>query len=504
MTNATRDENNLPVILGTSSVDWVTPVPIKINPVTWRALIDVTWGAGAGDVTWPASSTDNALARFDSTTWKLLQDWTITEDDSWNLSSVWTINWETIATWTNTWDQNLTPLVTWPASSIDDNIATYDTTTGKLIKDWWTSISVITTKIEWIILTDADCDTITTGGRYWMIWTPTNSAQAWEFYMEVLTDWTSRTMQIATYLDNSVATRVFTWTWSSWIIWSATNTNTWDMSDANVKTAYENNADTNAFTDSEQTIVWNTSNTNTGDQTIPDNTDFVDLTTAQSVAWVKTFSVSPIVPAPTTDLQASTKKYVDDNWWNPLTIISDISWVSWADAVDNIISLTQAEYDAITPDSATIYNITDADAWWWWGLSEDMWANFTGSLSLTTTNQTVIFWNEENDTWSNYNNATWIYTCPSDWVYEVTTNVRFSAWNSADEHQASILVEWTIKATGEATWDVGSHITVYLWKVLYWLTSWDEIKVDVRNNTTSRWSIFTGAVWTYLFINKVG
>ena len=38
----------------------------------------------------------------------------------------------------------------------------------------------------------------------------------------------------------------------------------------------------------------------------------VGLTGDQTVAGVKTFSSSPIVPAPTTDLQAATKKYVDD------------------------------------------------------------------------------------------------------------------------------------------------------------------------------------------------
>jgi hypothetical protein len=37
-------------------------------------------------------------------------------------------------------------------------------------------------------------------------------------------------------------------------------------------------------------------------------TNAVLLTTDQTVAGVKTFSSSPIVPAPTTDLQASTKK----------------------------------------------------------------------------------------------------------------------------------------------------------------------------------------------------
>ena len=42
-------------------------------------------------------------------------------------------------------------------------------------------------------------------------------------------------------------------------------------------------------------------------------------------------------------------------------IESDPTGVTVADAITNIISLTQAEYDAIaTPDAATIYNITDA------------------------------------------------------------------------------------------------------------------------------------------------
>jgi len=50
------------------------------------------------------------------------------------------------------------------------------------------------------------------------------------------------------------------------------------------------------------------------------NTDFtssiaakVSKTGNETVAGVKTFSSSPIIPAPSTDLQAATKKYVDDN-----------------------------------------------------------------------------------------------------------------------------------------------------------------------------------------------
>ena len=46
-----------------------------------------------------------------------------------------------------------------------------------------------------------------------------------------------------------------------------------------------------------------------------DSTDFVRSTgdVNETVTGIKTFSSSPIIPAPTTDLQAATKKYVDDN-----------------------------------------------------------------------------------------------------------------------------------------------------------------------------------------------
>jgi hypothetical protein len=39
----------------------------------------------------------------------------------------------------------------------------------------------------------------------------------------------------------------------------------------------------------------------------------VKMTGDETVAGIKTFTSSPVVPTPTTDMQASTKKYVDDN-----------------------------------------------------------------------------------------------------------------------------------------------------------------------------------------------
>ena len=48
---------------------------------------DGTFAAPSGDVVGPASSTDNAIARFDSTTGKLLQNSLVTIDDSGNISA---------------------------------------------------------------------------------------------------------------------------------------------------------------------------------------------------------------------------------------------------------------------------------------------------------------------------------------------------------------------------------------------------------------------------------
>lgn len=61
-----------------------------------------TWteftSGGAGDVAGPASSTDNAIARFDSTTGKLLQNSAVTVDDSGNIATTGTVDGRDLST----------------------------------------------------------------------------------------------------------------------------------------------------------------------------------------------------------------------------------------------------------------------------------------------------------------------------------------------------------------------------------------------------------------------
>ena len=59
---------------------------------------------------------------------------------------------------------------------------------------------------------------------------------------------------------------------------------------------------------------------------------FVDLETNQIVDWVKTFLKSPIVPTPTNNTDAATKKYVDDKYadlmamWKFLSLWNSATW----------------------------------------------------------------------------------------------------------------------------------------------------------------------------------
>lgn len=55
-------------------------------------------GGGSGDVVGPSSATDNALVRFDATTGKLIQNGTITQDDTGNLAGILSETYNTVTT----------------------------------------------------------------------------------------------------------------------------------------------------------------------------------------------------------------------------------------------------------------------------------------------------------------------------------------------------------------------------------------------------------------------
>ena len=55
-----------------------------------------------------------------------------------------------------------------------------------------------------------------------------------------------------------------------------------------------------------------------------------------------------------TNVQAAIEELDTDT---ALAVLSDVTGITGADRVTNIVSLTQAEYDALIPDTATLYVI---------------------------------------------------------------------------------------------------------------------------------------------------
>jgi hypothetical protein len=96
-----------------------------VNTINGSAI--PSGGFGIGDVAGPASATDNAVARYDSTTGKLIQNSVVVIGDTGDITGVGTINGSTVPS----------PIgdVRGPASAVANRVATYNGTSGKLIQD---------------------------------------------------------------------------------------------------------------------------------------------------------------------------------------------------------------------------------------------------------------------------------------------------------------------------------------------------------------------------------
>lgn len=75
---------------GNNLVLEVTPTP-NTTVILDRGIAGPPGPQGLGDVDGPASATDNAVARFDGTTGKLIQNSNVTIDDTGNIAGVGTL-----------------------------------------------------------------------------------------------------------------------------------------------------------------------------------------------------------------------------------------------------------------------------------------------------------------------------------------------------------------------------------------------------------------------------
>lgn len=135
-------------------------------------VIQLGGGSGSGDVVGPSSATDNALARFDGTTGKLIQNGTVTQDDNGSLANVNAVTFDTTPTSPPTsagsmfWDSgDGTPSVVLNANTSlqlgQENIALVYNGTGSTIpKGSVVAVSGAQGQRPSVVLADADSEAL--------------------------------------------------------------------------------------------------------------------------------------------------------------------------------------------------------------------------------------------------------------------------------------------------------------------------------------------------------
>ena len=182
---------------------------------------------------------------------------------------------------------------------------------------------------------------------------------------------------MATITSINVWTTADDWTGDTlraWLVKVNTNTDnlntdkleTSEYTAADVKTKYESNADTNSYTDAEQTKLWNISWTNTWDQIISDATiTTTDITTNDATAAKHWFL--PKLSNVSTEFLDWTGNYsTPAGWWDMLSTnnLSDVDDIAtsrdnlWINA-ENILKLTW-EVDL---EPTWFENRTDSQLW---------------------------------------------------------------------------------------------------------------------------------------------
>ena len=191
---------------------------------------------------------------------------------------------------------------------------------------------------------------------------------------------------------------------------------------------------------------------------IPDNTDYVDLTDTQTVAWVKTFSSIPVWPNsnPTTDNQLARKKYVDD-WLNtkPDNLQEAFNWgqtITIADWDNKTLTITNND---TTNNQNTLEINTNKFA-----ISQDwvvmVWTN--NKTEFTTSYPNCIFW------------VSWI---DESWIYLTSTGRSQLVLNS--------------------TWIVGAYWQVAISFRKNWISK-TSIAVDRYNNGWNDFHIYNNVL----------
>ena len=268
-------------------------------------------------------------------------------------------------------------------------------------------------------------------------------------------------------------------------------------------------------------------------QSIPDNTDYVDLSTAQSVWWVKTFTSEPVLPskdtavgtsktAPATEYQVKavkdaiptkviTKSELDtwtntDSWLITAKAVADYVSGRVGTAVNYKGQVTDYSDLPNSPTTWDMYNVVNAhtttpkfDAWTnvvWNGTSWDPMAEMVDLSNLVdkTTAQTIGWvktFTSEPVLPSKTTSAT------NDWTKPATEAQVYEKANSSDIGNATIsfkhLASWG-SGIGSLTANQSSNWTIVVpWEDFKTQTEYDNLGSGKTSDNNSYWIYET--VW---------
>ena len=163
------------------------------------------------------------------------------------------------------------------------------------------------------------------------------------------------------------------------------------------------------------------------------------------------------------------------------------------------ITGTPTVWQVATATSGTAATWQDA-GWGGWWISEKFSAYQPSWTWFTTSDQVMIWGATTIDDWSNFNTTTWIYTIPSTWTYRFDVHVVVASSTNNDFMIMKLLLNWVDNREMQK---LTKARDVYVVSTLAAYTSWDEIKVSIRNVTSSRWSSLSNAENSTFFWYKV-
>ena len=460
--------------------------------MTWwyRNPIQSAWWAWTGDVVWPASSTDNAITRYDLATWKLLQDSSALLDDNWTWSfNTIVLKSSPTTAWTTIWELYLNSAQNWlPEIRINTNSSL---TIGS---EMYTQVVNKT----WVTLTDWQVVYVS-----WAQWNRPTATLAQANTMN-----SSRVMWVVTddILNNAE--------WFVTIVWNVSNYNTswfteWDSLYLSATVAWwltnvvpiSPNYVVKVWTALNSTINW-----------------LICVKTMSVLAWDTALWTNNSI-APT---QNAVKVYADTKV--PFTVLTDTKDPTWFidnanitvsyDSTARTITLTKAwwidyYYKGVKTTLASPWTSTAHSATIWnYFLSSSDWVNFTWSTSIWSFFDIMVSYVAYQSAfkfairevhWANMSSLSHkefhetIWTYVTSW-WDLTNYTIWSATLKNPNTSATVLNDEDVVTTNPAntSWLFARHTLSWAW-VSNIATAWTTIVPVSWNNPY--YNEFTWWVW---------